>query len=65
MLTVQRQKYKGIDRVVSPDWLGWVILDLLDNDHLESDGNRAEIKLQLLYEVRSFYRQQKRIKQTN
>ena len=47
--------YCGIERAVYPDWLGWVILDLLDERTDESEAHRDEIKIQLEYEVKVFY----------
>jgi len=59
------QVYLGINRETSPDWLGWVILDLLDADHTESKLNREEIKVQLNYEVKMFHQQNKISNETN
>ena len=47
--------YKDISRVMYPDWLGWVIIDLLNENHNETEEHIEEIKRQLDFEVRMFY----------
>lgn len=50
--------YRGIDRKTAPDWLGWVIIDMLQAARQNNDCNKQherEIKIQLDYEVRLFY----------
>lgn len=46
--------YKGISRKLHPDWLGWLILYMLE-DNNETKSNIDEIKIQLEYEVKYFY----------
>jgi len=48
------QSYKGILRSENPDWLGWFILDLLQDNPDAPEEHNSEIKLQLDYEVRDF-----------
>lgn len=48
----QIQSYQGIERSEYPDWIGWVIVDMLNGIHNETDENIAEIKRQLEFEVR-------------
>lgn len=47
-----RFSYIGINRDEYPDWLGWLILDLLDSDTRETEEHIREIKTQLDYEVK-------------
>jgi len=48
------QSYEGIDRESSPDWQGWVILDLLAERKNETKEHIAEIKRQLDFDVALF-----------
>lgn len=48
-------EYKGINRELNPDWLGWFILDLLDENPNETEEHIAEIKQLLDFEVRLFF----------
>lgn len=51
---VNKQSYQGIERSTHPDWLGWTIIDMLEEKKEESEEHIAEIKRQLDYEVRFF-----------
>lgn len=48
------QSYKGISREKYPEWFGWVIIDLLKANPNESEEHKAEIKIQLDFEVKIF-----------
>jgi len=48
-------EYQGILKSESPDWLGWFILDLLDENPNETEEHIAEIKQLLDFEVKLFY----------
>lgn len=48
-------EYKGINRELNPDWLGWVIIDLLAEQTDETEEHRSEIQIQLDYEVKVFW----------
>lgn len=48
-------EYEGIIRELNPEWLGWVILDLLTERIDETEEYRAEIQIQLDYEVKVFW----------
>jgi len=50
----QVQSYKGIERSMHPDWLGWFILDMLEENKDDTEEHIAEIKRQLDYEVAFF-----------
>jgi len=52
---VNQQSYQGIERPASPDWLGWFILDLLDENPNETEEHIAEIKQLLDFEVKLFF----------
>lgn len=52
----QIQTYEGISRDKSPEWFGWIILDLLNERHNETDEHVAEIKKQLDFEVMMFFK---------
>lgn len=51
---VVNQSYQGIERSVHPDWFGWFILDLLDENPNAPEEHIAEIKQLLDFEVRLF-----------
>jgi len=48
-------EYKGILRIENPDWLGWFILDLIDENPNAPEEHIKEIKQLLDFEVRLFY----------
>jgi len=52
---IQNNKpYQGINRSEYPDWLGWVIIDLLEDKPDAPKEHRNEIQIQLDYEVKVF-----------
>lgn len=53
------ENYHGINRKEFPDWLGWVILDLMAERPEETEEHRDEIQVQLDYEVKEFYHNKK------
>jgi len=48
-------EYEGIKRLEHPEWLGWVILDLLESNTSAPQSYRREIQVQLDYEVKLFH----------
>ena len=54
MIDHSKIEYKGINRELNPDWLGWFILDLLDENPNETEEHKDEIKQLLDLEVRLF-----------
>jgi len=48
-------EYKGIKRYHHPNWLGWTIIDLLEENKNASEEHIAEIKQMLELEVKLFY----------
>jgi len=53
------ENYHGINRATYPDWLGWTILDEIELSPNETEEHRAEILVQLNYEVKDFYHDKK------
>jgi len=51
---INTQLYKGIAREKYPEWFGWFIIDLLKANPNESEEHKAEIKIQLDFEVKIF-----------
>lgn len=49
------EAYQGIKRSSSPNWLGWTIIDLLEENTTAPISHRQEIQKQLDYEVKLFY----------
>ena len=47
--------YEGINRELNPDWLGWLIFNLLADRTDETEEHRDEIQVQLDYEVKDYY----------
>lgn len=48
-------EFKGISRELNQDWLGWTIIDLLEENPMAPEFHRKEIQVQLDYEVKLFY----------
>lgn len=48
-------EYKGIYRELSPEWLGWTIIDLLKENQTAPEFHKNEIQVQLDYEVKLFH----------
>lgn len=48
-------EYKGIVRELNTDWLGWTILDLLEENPTAPELHKNEIQVQLDYEVKLFH----------
>lgn len=55
MIDHSKIEYEGINRELNPDWLGWFILDLIDENPNAPEEHIAEIKQLLDFEVRLFF----------